>query len=51
LRFIGQKSIAQRLCGSLQVDISKTKTLLNWVPPCSVNQALEETAQAYLSKH
>ncbi|MGB5600711.1 MAG: hypothetical protein WBM66_18455 [Thiothrix litoralis] len=38
----------QRLCGSLQVDISKTRDLLGWVPPLSVDEALRQTAQAYL---
>ncbi|MDB6047656.1 MAG: NAD-dependent dehydratase [Pseudomonas sp.] len=40
-------AIAQRLCGSLQVDISKTCTLLDWKPPCSVDAALAETAKNF----
>jgi UDP-glucose 4-epimerase len=46
---VGKRAIAQRLCGSLQVDISKTRDLLGWVPPLSVDEALQKTAQAYLS--
>jgi nucleoside-diphosphate-sugar epimerase len=30
----------QRLCGSLQADISKNKMLLNWTPPISVDEGL-----------
>ena len=48
LTLLGKRTIAQRLCGSLQVDISKTRDLLGWTPPFSVDAALHETAQAYL---
>ena len=48
LTLLGKGDIAQRLCGSLQVDISKTRDLLGWVPPLSVDEALRQTAQAYL---
>jgi nucleoside-diphosphate-sugar epimerase len=37
---IGKQSIYQRLCGSLQVDITKTKQLLDWTPPASVDEGL-----------
>lgn len=50
LKLIGKGDIAQRLCGNLQVDISKTKQLLNWIPPVTIEQALKETAQAYLNE-
>jgi nucleoside-diphosphate-sugar epimerase len=30
----------QRLCGNLQVDISKARNLLGWVPPVSVEEGL-----------
>ena len=36
----GRADLAQRLFGSLQVDISKTKELLNWTPPISVDEGL-----------
>lgn len=48
LTLLGKRAIAQRLCGNLQVDISKTRDLLGWTPPVSVNAALRQTAQAYL---
>ena len=50
LGLMGKKDLAQRLCGSLQVDISKAKRLLNWVPPVSVDEALQETAREFLRK-
>lgn len=44
---VGRSAVAQRLCGSLQVDISKTCYLLNWRPPCSIDEALAETANDF----
>jgi len=46
---LGKRAMAQRLCGSLQVDISKTRHLLGWNPPLSVDEGLEKTARAFLS--
>ena len=37
---IGKKEMAQRLLGSLQVDISKALDLLGWTPPISVEEGL-----------
>ncbi len=42
-RLIGKPSIAQRLCGSLQVDISKNRDLLGWMPPVSVQDGIAQT--------
>ncbi len=50
LNLLGKHAIAQRLCGNLQIDISKTRDRLGWTPPVSVDQALRQTAQAYLQK-
>lgn len=49
-RMVGKKTIAQRLCGSLQVDISKTRELLNWSPPMSVDCALARTARYFIEQ-
>jgi len=38
---IGKKAVAQRLLGSLQVDISHTQKCLNWTPPFTVKQGLQ----------
>ena len=48
ITLLGKRAITQRLCGNLQVDISKTRNLLGWTPPVSVDEALRQTAQAYL---
>ena len=47
-KLIGRSDISQRLCGSLQVDIKKTKDLLGWSPPVSVNEGLCKTAAHFL---
>jgi nucleoside-diphosphate-sugar epimerase len=47
-KIIGRPSIAQRLCGSLHVDISKTKALLGWSPPVTVDEGLRRTAEYWL---
>ncbi|HET8800792.1 MAG TPA: SDR family oxidoreductase [Marinobacter sp.] len=38
---LGKKAVAQRVLGSLQVDISKARTLLGWAPPLSVEEGLK----------
>jgi len=38
---LGKKAMAQRLLGSLQVDISKARNLLGWQPPLSVDEGLK----------
>jgi len=38
--FLGKGDAVQRLCGNLQVDISKARSLLGWVPPVSVEEGL-----------
>ena len=43
----GRGAQAQRVLGSLQVDIGKTRELLGWQPPVSIDQALAETARWY----
>jgi len=48
LKLIGKKDLGQRLCGSLQVDISKAEKLLNWTPLISVDEGLDKTAKYFL---
>jgi len=38
---LGKKAMAQRLLGSLQVDISKTQQVLGWQPPLTFEQGLK----------
>lgn len=42
---LGKRSVAQRLCGSLQVDIQKTRTLLGWQPPLTLDQGLKKAVE------
>jgi UDP-glucose 4-epimerase len=46
-RLSGRADLADRLLGSLTVDDSKIRALLNWQPPIGPDQALAETAAAY----
>lgn len=48
---LGKHAMAQRLCGSLQVDISKTQQLLGWAPPVTVDAALSKTARNFQEKN
>lgn len=47
---VGRQDLIQRLCTSLQVDISKTQDLLGWKPIVKVDNAIKLTAMAYLEK-
>lgn len=38
---LGKKAVAQRLLGSLQVDIAKAREVLGWEPPVSVKEGLK----------
>ena len=44
---LGKKAVIHRLCGSLQVDISKTRTLLGWEPPISLDEGLRKVAEDF----
>lgn len=44
---LGRKALSQRLCGSLAVNIDKTRTLLGWTAPVTVDAALKATARHY----
>ncbi|MDQ0739335.1 NAD-dependent epimerase/dehydratase family protein [Pseudomonas sp. W4I3] len=47
---VGKKEFFQRLCGSLQVDISDTRKLLGWAPPVSIDEAFAITTRSYQKK-
>jgi nucleoside-diphosphate-sugar epimerase len=49
-RLLGREDVIQRLCDTLQVDISKTRRVLNWEPPVSADIALRKAAQQLLKK-
>jgi len=44
-KLIGKPDVAQRLCGSLQVDIEKTRHVLGWKPPLTLDQGLQKAAK------
>ena len=45
-RLLGRPALAERLCGSLQVDIDKTRRLLGWTPPIAVDEGLRRAVMA-----
>ncbi|WP_009207365.1 UDP-glucose 4-epimerase family protein [Sulfuricella denitrificans] len=47
-KMVGKNDLAQRLCGSLQVDIAKSCTVLDWKPLISVDEGLRRTAEYFL---
>jgi UDP-glucose 4-epimerase len=44
---LGKRAVAQRLCGSLQLDINKTRQLLDWTPPVSLDEGLRRAAEGF----
>jgi nucleoside-diphosphate-sugar epimerase len=47
---LGQGEHMRRLCGSLTVDITPTRTRLGWSPPVSMDEALARTVSWYQSQ-
>lgn len=51
---LGCRDMAHRLCGSLQLDIAKTREVLGWAPPVSADEGLRRVAEYFvreLSSH
>ncbi len=44
---VNKPGIYQRLCGSLQLDIAKTRELLGWTPPVSVDEGLRRAVEGF----
>ena len=42
---VGKRDMAQRLCGSLRVDIGKTRRLLGWSPPFTLDEGLRKAVK------
>lgn len=42
---LGKRAVAQRLCSSLQVDIEKTRRLLCWSPPLTLDQGMKKAVE------
>lgn len=47
---LGRPELGQRLCGSLQIDLSATQQALCWEPPVGVDETLVATARHFLGK-
>lgn len=50
-KLAGRSGQVERLLGSLQVDSGKIRRELNWTPPYSLQQGLQETAEWYRRNH
>lgn len=48
-KVIGRGDLSQRLCASLQLDISKAHALLGWRPPVTMEAVLSPTAEYFSS--
>lgn len=44
---LGKRSVADRICGTLQIDIDKNRELLGWTPSISMDNALIKTARYF----
>jgi nucleoside-diphosphate-sugar epimerase len=50
-RLLGKQSVADRLLGSLQVDIADTCATLAWRPVITPQVAIDQTVAQYLAVH
>jgi nucleoside-diphosphate-sugar epimerase len=50
-RIMGKQEAFNKLCHSLQVDVEKSRKVLHWNPPFSVNEELEHTIQWYKNEY
>lgn len=44
---VGRSAVYDRLCGSLEVDDTNTRNLLDWRPPISVDEGLRRVAENF----
>ena len=44
---VNKRGIYQRLCGSLELNMTKTRQLLSWTPPMSVDEGLRCAAKGF----
>jgi len=47
---VGKSAAISRLCESLQLDVSATRSALAWSPPVSLDEGLTRTAAGFLSE-
>ncbi|MBN8563411.1 MAG: SDR family oxidoreductase [Leptolyngbya sp. UWPOB_LEPTO1] len=50
-RILGKTATIERLFGSLTIDSSKLRQTLNWQPPFTLEQGLEQTARGFQDTH
>ena len=48
---MGKKEAFYKLCHSLQVNVEKSRNVLHWNPPFSVNEELEQTIEWYKNEY
>lgn len=46
---IGRQAEISRMCGSMRVDLTQTRSLLGWIPPLTVNAGMARTVEWYCS--
>lgn len=49
-RLLGKEELVARLCGNLQADISKARSVLGWTPPIGLDDGLKRAADNFLSR-
>jgi len=49
-KLVDKESVVNRLCDSLQVDISKARNVLGWEPPVSIDEGLKKTVKWYKNR-
>jgi nucleoside-diphosphate-sugar epimerase len=47
---LGRKDVIERLCGSLSVDISRSRRLLEWAPPITAYEGIRRAAEGFLRR-
>ncbi|WP_243055517.1 SDR family oxidoreductase [Pseudomonas sp. BP01] len=50
-QLLGKKNLYTQLCGSLQVDATKSRSLLGWQPPVSAELALMQAGKNFRRSH
>lgn len=48
-KLLGKQAMAERLLGSLQVDVTDTKNILGWVPPYTFQYGVSQTVNHFLA--
>ncbi|WP_414730208.1 NAD-dependent epimerase/dehydratase family protein [Zhongshania aliphaticivorans] len=49
-KLLGREALFNQLCGSLDIDSSKARSLLGWTPLVTAQDAMHKTAAAYLAE-